>query len=54
VRLVARVLAVSHLVLAEEYLIRDERTVRRWVSGDMVPPAIVTERLLRLLAGDAG
>lgn len=54
VRLTARVLGVSHRVLAEEYLVRDERTVRRWVSGDQVPPALVVDRLLRLLAGDAG
>lgn len=49
VRLVARQLGVSHRVLAEEYLVRDERTVRRWVSGAQVPPASVTARLLRLL-----
>jgi hypothetical protein len=49
-RLVARVLGLSHRQLAEDVLTRDERTIRRWVAGQIAVPEIAVERLLRLLA----
>ena len=48
IRLAARVLGVSHRVLAEQHLTRDERTIRRWLSGEIVPPAVAVNALYQI------
>lgn len=40
---------LSQRRFAVEVLIRDERTVRRWLAGDRPIPEVVLQRLLVLL-----
>lgn len=42
---------LSARAFARDVLWRDERTVRRWLSGDSPIPSVVTERLREELDG---
>ena len=55
--LLERALALSGLSLrafAEDVLARDERTVRRWRSGEIAIPAIVRRWLTRYVREQSG
>lgn len=36
---------------AEDVMVRDERTVRRWIAGDVEIPAVVLRKLRALVGG---
>lgn len=40
---------LSHRRFAERIMVRDERTVRRWISGEIPIPTVVLDKLQSLI-----
>lgn len=49
-----RAAGVSARRFAEDVVVRDERTVRRWTAGAIPIPAVVVRKLRGLVGDDAG